>query len=46
MNHTTVARRLSALEGELAARLFDCTPDGYVPTPMGETIAPLAEAME
>jgi DNA-binding transcriptional LysR family regulator len=46
VNHTTVARRLSALEGELAARLFDRTPDGYVATPMGETMAPFAEAME
>jgi DNA-binding transcriptional LysR family regulator len=46
VNHTTVARRLSALEDELSTRLFDRTPDGYIPTPMGETIAPLAEAME
>jgi len=46
VNHTTVARRLSALEGELAVRLFDRTPDGYVPTAMGETMAPFAEAME
>ncbi|HMF41652.1 MAG TPA: LysR family transcriptional regulator [Polyangia bacterium] len=46
VNHTTVARRLAALESDLTARLFDRTPDGYVPTPMGETLAPFAESME
>jgi len=29
VNHTTVARRVNALEGELGTRLFDRTNDGY-----------------
>jgi DNA-binding transcriptional LysR family regulator len=46
VNHTTVARRLAALESDLKARLFDRTPDGYVLTPTGEAMASFAESME
>ena len=42
----TVGRRLRALEKSLSARLFDRLPDGFVPTPAGEELLPLAEAME
>ena len=46
VNHTTVARRLAALESELKTRLFDRTPDGFVLTPPGEAMASFAESME
>src|SRR5437868_4432834 len=46
VNHTTVARRLVALETDLGARLFDRTPDGYVLTPLGTTILPFAQSIE
>jgi DNA-binding transcriptional LysR family regulator len=42
----TVGRRLRALEDSLSARLFERLPDGFVPTPAGEELLPLAEAME
>ena len=42
----TVGRRLKALEETLSARLFDRLPDGFVPTPAGEELLPLAEEME
>lgn len=42
----TVGRRVRALEKSLSARLFDRLPDGFVPTPAGEELLPLAEAME
>lgn len=45
-DHTTVGRRLAALEARLGARLFDRTPGGHVPTPQGERLLPTAEAME
>src|SRR5215831_21250451 len=46
VNHTTVARRLKALEEDLGTRLLDQTPDGYVLTPAGESIVRFAESME
>ena len=45
-DHTTVGRRISALEAELGARLFDRTPGGHVLTPHGERLMPMAETME
>ncbi|MBL8955548.1 MAG: LysR family transcriptional regulator [Myxococcaceae bacterium] len=44
--HTTVARRLRALEAALGTRLFDRTPDGYVPTSTGHEVALAAERVE
>jgi DNA-binding transcriptional LysR family regulator len=46
VSHTTVARRVQALEGSLKARLFEKTPTGYVPTPAGKQIILLAEQVE
>ncbi|MEM7170872.1 MAG: LysR family transcriptional regulator [Pseudomonadota bacterium] len=42
----TVGRRLRILEEDLGARLFDRLPDGFVPTPAGSDLLPMAEAME
>ncbi len=42
VNHSTVFRRLNALEDALGTRLFDRLPDGYVPTASGERLAVLA----
>lgn len=44
--HTTVGRRLRALEVALGTRLFDRTPDGYVPTSTGAEVAAAAERVE
>jgi len=41
--HTTVGRRIAALEGALATSLFTRTPEGLVPTPAAIDLAPLAE---
>jgi DNA-binding transcriptional LysR family regulator len=46
VNATTAGRRLTALEEEVKARLFDRTPDGYVLTPSGRDLLPRAERME
>ncbi len=46
VTHTTVGRRLRALEDRLGVRLFDRTPDGYVPTPAGQDIREVAEGVE
>jgi len=43
VEHTTVGRRLSALEAALGARLFTRGPDGFTPTRAGREILPLAE---
>lgn len=45
-DHTTVSRRLAALEQALKARLFDRSPSGYALTVHGERLLPRAEAME
>lgn len=45
-DHTTVSRRIGALEDGLRARLFDRSPTGYSLTPHGERLMPRAEAME
>ena len=44
--HTTVGRRLKALEDHLSVRLFDRTPDGFLPTAAGEDLVAVAERME
>ena len=41
-NHSTVFRRLEALESSLEARLFDRLPTGYSLTPAGERVLELA----
>jgi DNA-binding transcriptional LysR family regulator len=38
VNHSTVFRRINALEAELGSRLFERLPEGYVPTALGETV--------
>lgn len=45
-DHTTVSRRIGALEQSLQVRLFDRRPAGYRLTPHGETLLRSAEAME
>lgn len=44
--HTTVSRRLAALEAQLGAPLFHRTAAGYLLTPVGESILADAQAME
>jgi len=46
VEHTTVSRRLSALEGELGVPLFYRTTTGYLLTPHGENVLAKAETME
>ncbi len=46
MDHTTVGRRIAALETGLGARLFDRSPQGYALTPHGERLMPTAERVE
>lgn len=46
VEHSTVSRRLNAIEQALGARLFTRTPDGFVATRAGEEIGPLAEGVE
>lgn len=46
VDHTTVSRRIAALEGELNARLFDKSPRGYKLTDAGLRLLPYAEQME
>jgi DNA-binding transcriptional LysR family regulator len=43
VEHTTVGRRLSAIETALGARLFTRGPDGFTLTDAGTEILPLAE---
>lgn len=45
-DHTTVARRIGALEHALKARLFDRSPSGYALTAHGERLLERAETME
>ena len=42
LNHSTVFRRLNALEQDLGSRLFERARTGYVPTPAGEEMVSLA----
>ena len=46
VKHTTVARRIKALEQDLGTRLFDHLPDGYAMTPAGENLYQKALIME
>ena len=46
VDHTTVSRRVLALEEKLDARLFESTSRGFVLTEAGERLLPLAEQME
>jgi len=45
VNHTTVSRRVSALEAELGAPLFDRSNSGWLISPLGESILPEASQM-
>lgn len=46
INYTTVARRITRLETALNTRLFDRSPDGYVPTEQAIRMCEHAENME
>ncbi len=46
VNHTTVSRRISALEEELGTRLFDRTREGYLMTQAAEELLAEATQME
>jgi DNA-binding transcriptional LysR family regulator len=46
VTHTTVGRRLAALERQLGVRLFHRTPEGLVPTPAGQEMLEAAQQME
>ena len=46
VDHSTVSRRLQALEEALKASLFERTPEGLVDTDLARAIAPLAERVE
>ncbi len=46
VSHSTVARRIDAMERKLAVRLFDRLPTGYVVTPVGEDMLKVAEQVE
>jgi DNA-binding transcriptional LysR family regulator len=46
VDHSTLSRRIAALEHSLKAKLFDRSPSGYSPTEPGRRLMPLAEEME
>jgi DNA-binding transcriptional LysR family regulator len=46
LDHSTLSRRLAALEHALKAPLFDRSPSGYAPTEQGRRLLPIAEEME
>ena len=46
VEHSTIGRRLSALERTLGAPLVVRAPDGLHLTPLGESLLPLAEGVE
>ena len=46
VDHTTVSRRVGALEVQLDVRLFDKSPRGYQLTDAGLRLLPMAEKME
>lgn len=46
VKHTTVARRITALEEQLGSRLFDRLPGGYAMTQVAENLYPHALSME
>ena len=46
VTHSTVFRRLGAIEKKMSVRLFERFRDGYAPTPAGETAAESAVRLE
>lgn len=46
VNHSTVFRRIGAIEEQLGVRLFERRRDGYVPTAAGEAAVRLAEEVD
>ena len=46
VRHSTVFRRLAAIEQKLGVRLFERFRDGYAPTPAGEKVANLVLSLE
>lgn len=46
VTHSTVGRRLAALEAEAGVRVFDRHPEGYVATAAGEQLLAIASAMQ
>jgi len=46
VDHTTVSRRISELEKDLAVKLFERKPDGFVLTEDGHRLLSIAEKME
>jgi DNA-binding transcriptional LysR family regulator len=46
LDHTTLSRRIGALEHALKAKLFDRSPSGYSATEQGRKLMPIAEEME
>jgi len=46
VNHSTVSRRLQAVEENLGTRLFDRLPHGYVATASGERVLSIASEVE
>lgn len=45
LNHSTVFRRLNALEQDAGARIFERARTGYAPTPAGEEMVNIANRM-
>lgn len=46
INHSTIFRRLNALETKLGTRIFERLPSGFRPTEAGERLLACAERME
>lgn len=46
VSHTTAGRRLQAIEDALGVRLFERTPDGFIPTMAGEEVVEVAGETE
>jgi DNA-binding transcriptional LysR family regulator len=46
LDHSTLSRRIAALEHGLKAKLFDRSPTGYTLTEQGARMVPMAEEME
>jgi DNA-binding transcriptional LysR family regulator len=46
LDHSTLSRRLGALEHALKAKLFERSPSGYTLTEQGRRLLPIAEEME
>ena len=46
VNHTTVLRRIAAMEERLGVRLFERLPSGYALTPRGEELVEAARAID